>query len=175
MAEIEASSKRITEIVSLIDSIAFTTNLLALNASVEAARAGEAGKGFAVVASEVRTLAQRSADAARDIRTLIEESASHVVSGVERVDRTRDALKGIITAIESVGATVGEITAAGREQASGVSEISSAISQMDQITQANAALAEEAASNAAALSEQAEILRRHLGAFSIGEKRRRAA
>jgi methyl-accepting chemotaxis protein len=175
MSEIESSSRRITEIVGLIDSIAFTTNLLALNASVEAARAGEAGKGFAVVASEVRTLAQRSADAARDIRTLIEESASHVEAGVERVGRTREALEGIIAAIETVGATVGEITAAGREQASGVSEISSAISQMDQITQANAALAEEAASNAASLSEQAERLRRQIGAFSTGERGARRA
>jgi methyl-accepting chemotaxis protein len=175
MAEIEASSRRITEIVGLIDSIAFTTNLLALNASVEAARAGEAGKGFAVVASEVRTLAQRSADAARDIRALIEESAGHVEMGVERVQRTRAVLEGIIEAIRAVGTTVEDITAAGREQAAGVAEISTAIAQMDQITQANAALAEEAASNAASLSEHADQLRRQIGRFSTETGRRRRA
>ena len=144
MDQIERSTGRIGEITTLIDSIAFQTNLLALNASVEAARAGEAGKGFAVVASEVRLLAQRSAEAAREIKTLIAESSDHVGKGVDLVQRTGSALESITTSIVDLAAIVDEITAATREQSSGVEEISAAVTQMDGLTQQNAALARKA-------------------------------
>lgn len=165
VAEIERSAKRIAEIVSVSDSIAFTTNLLALNASVEAARAGEAGKGFAVVASEVRLLAQRSADAAREIRELIEDSMAHVETGVGRVVETREALGRIVAGVREVGDEIAEISRAGKEQAASVAEVAGAVTQMDQITQSNAALAEESASSAAGLAEQAARLETLTRAF----------
>ncbi len=148
---IESSAGKIAEITTLIDSIAFQTNLLALNASVEAARAGDAGKGFAVVASEVRLLAQRSAEAARDIKALIADSSGHVSKGVELVQRTGSALDGITSSIVDLAAKVGEISAATREQSSGVEEISAAIMRMDELTQQNAGLAEQSAAAARAL------------------------
>jgi methyl-accepting chemotaxis protein len=170
MRAIDESAKRIEEIVGVIDSIAFTTNLLALNASVEAARAGEAGKGFAVVASEVRGLAQRSADAAKQIRELIEASAGHVGAGVDRVGQTRASLQRMVERVEDVARVVGEIAEASREQAAGVDEITSAVGQMDQTTQRNAATAEESAANATALAEQAARLRALIGTFRGSER-----
>ena len=162
---IEKSAGRISDITSLIDSIAFQTNLLALNASVEAARAGEAGKGFAVVASEVRLLAQRSAEAARDIKGLIAESAGHVGSGVDLVKRTSAALDKIVGGIADVAEKIGEISAATREQSAGVEEISSAITTLDELTQQNAHLADESASAAKALDQQANQLFSLISAF----------
>jgi methyl-accepting chemotaxis protein len=174
MKRIAEGSSRISDITALIDSIAFQTNLLALNASVEAARAGDAGRGFAVVASEVRTLAQRSAEAAREIKGVIDASAEQVGEGVEQVARTRAALEGIAEAVQKVTAAIGEISQAAREQSAGVGEITSAVQQMDQMTQSNAAVAEESASNAAGLAEQAQRLRTLVGGFTVGSARRYA-
>ena len=171
MDRIEASSAKIAEITGLIDSIAFQTNLLALNASIEAARAGEAGKGFAVVAAEVRLLAQRSADAARDIKQLIGESASHVGAGVDLVQRTGAALDRIAAGVADVAGKVAEISAATREQSAGVEEISSAVTRMDELTQQNAALAEESANAAQALDGQAGRLFELVDAFRMDEAR----
>ena len=176
MSAIEEGSGKIADIVSVIDGFAFQTNLLALNAAVEAARAGEAGKGFAVVASEVRTLAQRSAEAARDIKSLITESTHQVSDGVRLVEETGTALRSILDAIRKVSDTISEISEASREQASGVDEITSAIAAMDEITQQNSALAEESASAAKGVTAQAEGLETLMGFFSIkGAKRRSAA
>jgi methyl-accepting chemotaxis protein len=152
---IEKSASRIADITALIDSIAFQTNLLALNASVEAARAGEAGKGFAVVASEVRTLAQRSAEAAREIKELIAESSTHVGQGVDLVNRTGASLEAIAGSILELAESISEISSASREQSAGIGEISSAITRMDEITQQNAGLAERSAASARALDAQA--------------------
>ncbi|TVQ55659.1 MAG: methyl-accepting chemotaxis protein [Rhodobacteraceae bacterium] len=167
MSAIEEGSGKIADIVSVIDGFAFQTNLLALNAAVEAARAGEAGKGFAVVASEVRTLAQRSAEAARDIKNLITESSHQVTDGVRLVEETGTALKEIVDAIRKVSETITEISEASREQSSGVDEITSAITSMDEITQQNSALAEESASAAKGLASQADGLERLMAFFSI--------
>ncbi|MEL6582548.1 MAG: methyl-accepting chemotaxis protein [Pseudomonadota bacterium] len=158
MARIEESSEKMSQIISVIDSIAFQTNLLALNAAVEAARAGDAGKGFAVVASEVRTLAQRSSEAAKDIKELIQFSSSHVGEGVQLVRQTGDALSEIITSISQVNAAINDITAMSKEQATGVDEISSALSEMDGMTQKNASMAEQSASRASRLAEKATAL-----------------
>lgn len=158
MTQIETSAHRITEIVSVIDSIASQTNLLALNAAVEAARAGEAGKGFAVVASEVRTLASRCSDAARDIRGLITGSNAQVVDGVKLVNAAGSALAQIVESVTNVTSTIASISQASREQATGVEEISGAITQMDEITQQNAGLADNSASNARELAKEAQTL-----------------
>jgi len=168
MSRIEEGSGKIAEIVTVIDGFAFQTNLLALNAAVEAARAGEAGKGFAVVASEVRTLAQRSAEAARDIKGLIQESSHQVSDGVRLVTETGESLKEIVDAIRQVSATITEISEASREQSSGVDEITAAITSMDEITQQNSALADESASAARGLGDQAESLEKMMAFFSIG-------
>ncbi|TVQ54049.1 MAG: chemotaxis protein [Rhodobacteraceae bacterium] len=167
MALIESSAGRIGEITTLIDSIAFQTNLLALNASVEAARAGDAGRGFAVVASEVRLLAQRSAEAARDIKGLISESSAHVGKGVDLVQRTGAALDAIAGSIGDLADKVGEISSATREQSSGVEEISSAVMRMDELTQQNAGLAEESATAAQSLAVQAERLSALVEVFRV--------
>ena len=169
MDRIESSSSEIGDIVGVIDSIAFQTNLLALNAAVEAARAGDAGKGFAVVASEVRTLAQRSSDAARDIRQLIDESTGQVSEGVRLVRETGDALKAISEAIGSVEEMVIGVAAANQEQSVGVQEISATISQLDGMTQSNASLADQSATNAKALAEDAVQLVELVSYFDVGE------
>uniref|UniRef100_UPI002FDDC840 methyl-accepting chemotaxis protein n=1 Tax=Rubrimonas sp. TaxID=2036015 RepID=UPI002FDDC840 len=171
MGEISTGSAKIADIVSVIDGFAFQTNLLALNAAVEAARAGEAGKGFAVVASEVRMLAQRSAEAARDIKTLIDASAHQVEGGVKLVEETGKALTEIVEAISKVSDTIAEISEASREQSSGVEEITSAITSMDEITQQNSAMADQSAAAARSLAEQAQALERLMAFFSDSSRR----
>ena len=158
MERISESSTRIGEIVTVIDGIAFQTNLLALNAAVEAARAGDAGKGFAVVAAEVRTLAQRSAEAARDVKALIEESSGHVSDGVRLVGKTGDALEKIVGAISEAATTVNQISVASVEQATGFTEVSTTIRSMDALTQQNAEMADHSAASARALSKEADAL-----------------
>ncbi len=167
MSQIEKSAKRITDIIGVIDEIAFQTNLLALNASVEAARAGEAGKGFAVVAQEVRQLAQRSAKAASDIKTLIQDSNSQVQGGVELVNQAGEALSEILGSIGQVTSIVQEISSASQEQASGVQEINGSITSMDQMTQQNSALVEESAASARTLSDQAKKLADLMAFFKL--------
>ncbi|HXT09892.1 MAG TPA: methyl-accepting chemotaxis protein [Roseiarcus sp.] len=169
MREIEGSAGKIAQIVALIDEIAFQTNLLALNAGVEAARAGEAGRGFAVVAAEVRALALRSAGAAKDIRALIAASAGEVGRGVELVTRTGEALKRIVEQVAQLYAIVGDIAAGSKEQAAGLGEVSSAINQMDQITQANAAIAQRSNETARALGGEAERLNALVRQFRVAE------
>jgi methyl-accepting chemotaxis protein len=172
MARIEQASQKISDIISVIDEIAFQTNLLALNAAVEAARAGEAGKGFAVVASEVRTLAQRSSDAAKDITGLIGASGAEVAQGVKLVRAAGAALEKIVEASQKVSATVSDISAASGEQANGIDEMSQAVAHMDEMTQQNAALAEESAASATALSDQIERLNELVAAFRTREAER---
>ncbi|HEY5795568.1 MAG TPA: methyl-accepting chemotaxis protein [Bosea sp. (in: a-proteobacteria)] len=165
MTRIEAASRKISDITSVIDEIAFQTNLLALNAAVEAARAGDAGKGFAVVASEVRTLAQRSGDAAKDITALITESGSEVAQGVGLVRSAGEVLDRIVEASHKVSATVSDISAASAEQANGIDEMSQTVAHMDEMTQQNAALAEQSAASATALSTQIQRLNALVASF----------
>ena len=167
MEAISASSRKISEIVSVIDGIAFQTNILALNAAVEAARAGEQGKGFAVVAGEVRSLAQRSAQAAKEIKVLIEDSVSKVGTGSQQVERAGNTMQEIVASVKRVTDIMGEISAASEEQSSGIDQVNRAVTQMDEVTQQNAALVEEAAAAAGSLQEQAERLSEAVAVFRI--------
>jgi methyl-accepting chemotaxis protein len=169
MANIRESSTEIGDIVSTIEAIAFQTNLLALNAAVEAARAGDAGKGFAVVASEVRTLAQRSGEAAKTIKDLIGKSTGHVEAGDRLVGDTDTALTEILEGVRNFARTVEEITDASKEQTTGVEEVSSAVSQMDEMTQQNASMADRSAASARGLTEQSETLVELVRFFTIGD------
>ncbi len=167
VTQIEASAQKISDIVGLIDEIAFQTNLLALNASVEAARAGEAGKGFAVVAQEVRALAQRSANASKDIKALITESNAQVKTGAALVNQTGGSLTDIVNAIKKVSDIVAEIAAASREQATGLDQVNTAVGSMDEMTQRNGALVEETSASAQALADQGRQLAELVGFFKI--------
>ena len=168
MNGIERSSAQITQIIGVIDEIAFQTNLLALNAGVEAARAGDAGRGFAVVASEVRALAQRSADAAREIKGLIAASRGEVERGVDLVGRTGTALDRIVSEVADIALAVAEISASAQEQASGLDQVNTAINQMDQVTQQNAAMVEESTAASRALASETDELMRLIGHFQVG-------
>jgi len=167
MKGINQSSKKIADIISVIDGIAFQTNILALNAAVEAARAGEQGRGFAVVAAEVRSLAQRSAEAAKEIKTLISASVERVNRGTELVDQAGHTMDEIVAAIRCVSDIVGEISSASVEQSSGVSQVGQAVTQMDHATQQNAALVEESAAAAESLRQQAQQLVQAVAVFKL--------
>ena len=169
MASINDSSKKIVDIISVIDGIAFQTNILALNAAVEAARAGEQGRGFAVVATEVRSLAQRSAGAAKEIKLLIDDSVGKVDSGARLVDEAGATMQEIVDSVRRVTDIMGEITAASVEQSSGIEQVNQAIAQMDQVTQQNAALVEEAAAAAESLQDQASTLAQVVGVFKLDD------
>jgi methyl-accepting chemotaxis protein len=167
MKGINQSSRKIADIIGVIDGIAFQTNILALNAAVEAARAGEQGRGFAVVASEVRSLAQRSAEAAKEIKSLITASVERVEQGTAQVDDAGRTMEEIVGAIQRVSDIVGEISAASLEQSSGVSQVGEAVTQMDRATQQNAALVEESAAAAMSLQQQARQLVQAVAAFKL--------
>ncbi|MGZ3241767.1 MAG: methyl-accepting chemotaxis protein, partial [Burkholderiaceae bacterium] len=167
MGSINDSSKKIVDIIGVIDGIAFQTNILALNAAVEAARAGEQGRGFAVVATEVRNLAQRSAAAAKEIKTLIGTSVEKVDAGAKLVDQAGATMQEIVDSIRRVTDIMGEITAASQEQTSGIEQVNVAISQMDDTTQQNAALVEEAAAAAQSMQNQANNLSMAVSVFKL--------
>ncbi|HEY1856506.1 methyl-accepting chemotaxis protein [Acidocella sp.] len=169
MSGIETSSKQIGNIIGVIDEIAFQTNLLALNAGVEAARAGDAGRGFAVVATEVRALAQRSADAAKEIKALISASGQQVTAGVKLVGETGQALERIVAQVAQLSSLVVDIAASAQEQATGLNEVNSAVNQMDQVTQQNAAMVEESTAASHGLSGEAQELARLVGQFRISQ------
>ncbi|GAA5127092.1 methyl-accepting chemotaxis protein [Alloalcanivorax gelatiniphagus] len=169
MAEISSSSRKITSIVSLIDEIAFQTNLLALNASVEAARAGEQGRGFAVVAGEVRSLAGRSAEAAREIKTLVDESVDRVDTGTALVDKAAETLGEIAKGVDQVTALVGEIAVASREQTQGIEQVNLAVSQMDAAIQQNASMVEQSSAASRSLQDQANDLLRQMRFFRASD------
>ena len=168
MSSINESSKKIVDIIGVIDGIAFQTNILALNAAVEAARAGEQGRGFAVVASEVRNLAQRSAAAAKEIKALIGDSVDKVGAGTKLVDEAGKTMEEIVNSVKRVTDIMSEITAASQEQSAGIEQVNQAITQMDEVTQQNAALVEEAAAAAESLEEQAQNLQAAVAIFNIG-------
>jgi methyl-accepting chemotaxis protein len=169
MSSINESSRKIVDIISVIDGIAFQTNILALNAAVEAARAGEQGRGFAVVAAEVRNLAQRSASAAKEIKTLIDDSVSKVEVGTKLVDDAGKTMEEIVNAVKRVTDIMAEISAASSEQSQGIEQVNTAITQMDEVTQQNAALVEEAAAAAESLEEEAQNLTRSVSVFKLSE------
>jgi methyl-accepting chemotaxis protein len=169
MSEIEASSRQITQIIGVIDEIAFQTNLLALNAGVEAARAGDAGRGFAVVASEVRALAQRSAEAAKEIKGLISESSRQVATGVDLVGQTGQALRRIVEEVAEINDLVSEIAASAEEQSVGLQEVNTTVLQMDQVTQQNAAMVEQSTAASRQLADETTNLQALIGRFNYGE------
>jgi aerotaxis receptor len=171
MDEINSSSRKIVDIIGLIEGIAFQTNILALNAAVEAARAGEQGRGFAVVAGEVRNLAQRSATAAKDIKNLINVSVGKVSAGMVQVDRAGATMKEVVASVQQVTAIMKEISVASHEQSIGVDQVNSAIAHMDQVTQQNAALVEEAAAATASLAMEAGGLTQAVSLFKFGPAR----
>jgi methyl-accepting chemotaxis protein len=167
MGSIKDSSRRIVDIIGVIDGIAFQTNILALNAAVEAARAGEQGRGFAVVAAEVRNLAQRSASAAKEIKALIDDSVSRVDTGSRLVDDAGHTMEQVVEAVKRVAGIMGEIAASSYEQSRGIAEVNQAVTQMDDMTQQNAALVEEAAAAAQSMQQQAERLMRAVSVFTL--------
>jgi methyl-accepting chemotaxis protein len=169
MGQIENSSTEISQIIGVIDEIAFQTNLLALNAGVEAARAGDAGKGFAVVASEVRALAQRSAEAAKEIKGLISTSSDQVKAGVDLVGQAGEALRQIVAQVADIDRLVGEIAASAQEQATGLHEVNAAVNQMDQVVQQNAAMVEESTAATHSLKGEAGELASRVGRFNVGD------
>src|SRR4051812_9754697 len=167
MAKIEESSRKISDIIIVINEIARQTNLLALNAAVEAARAGDAGRGFAVVASEVRSLAQRSSQAAKDIKDLITSSTGQVAEGVGLVNKAGSSLSEIVELIKKVTEIVAEIASASAEQSTGIDQVNIALTQMDEVTQQNSALVEENAAAAKALEQQAKVMDERVAFFRI--------
>ena len=167
MEDISASSRKVVDIIGVIDGIAFQTNILALNAAVEAARAGEQGRGFAVVASEVRTLAQRSAEAAKQIKALISQSVEKVENGTRLVGEAGTSMDGIVTQVKRVNDLISEISAASSEQSKGIAQVGEAVSQLDQVTQQNAALVEQSAAAAESLKHQAADLAQTVGVFRL--------
>ena len=175
MASINESSRRIAEIIGVIDGIAFQTNILALNAAVEAARAGEQGRGFAVVAAEVRNLAQRSAAAAREIKELIDDSVEKVTAGTQLADKAGNTMNEVVSSVKRVTEIIGEIAAASAEQTAGIEQVNQAIAAMDQATQQNSALVEESAAAAASMRDQAGALKHTIGAFVLDTERARPA
>jgi methyl-accepting chemotaxis protein len=169
MQEITTSSRRIADIIGTIDGIAFQTNILALNAAVEAARAGEQGRGFAVVASEVRSLAQRSAAAAREIKTLISASMERVEAGTQQVASAGTTMNEIVASVQRVSDIIGEITAATAEQSSGIGQVNGSVADLDSMTQQNSALVEQSAAAAESLKQQANLLAGVVGRFELGQ------
>ena len=167
MDEIQRSASKIADIIGVIDGIAFQTNILALNAAVEAARAGEQGRGFAVVASEVRSLAQRSAAAAKEIKSLIGDSSAKVEAGTTLVSETRGRMDSLVGQVQRVSQLIGEIAHANQEQNAGISQIGDAVTQLDQVTQQNAALVEESAAAAESLRHQAVQLNTVVARFQV--------
>jgi methyl-accepting chemotaxis protein len=175
MASINESSRRIAEIIGVIDGIAFQTNILALNAAVEAARAGEQGRGFAVVAAEVRNLAQRSAAAAREIKELIDDSVEKVTAGTQLADKAGNTMNEVVSSVKRVTEIIGEIAAASAEQTAGIEQVNQAIAAMDQATQQNSALVEESAAAAASMRDQAGALKHTISAFVLDTEHARPA